>query len=189
MDEIADKAHDTIHEHSQHSDPWARAVAVLVSALAATLAITEIGAKSTQNEYLTEHIAVSDDWAFYQARNLRATVRLAESDILGSLPNAAAPEIQSKIKEATDYIARMRDDPKSGDGMKQLAEKAHKREEVRDHAFHHYHLYEYAAGALEIAIVVASVSVVTKIRLLTIGSGAIGAASGLLALSVAMGLL
>lgn len=170
-------------------DPWARGVAVLVSTLAATLAITEIGAKSTQNEYLTEHIAVSDDWAFYQARNLRPTVRLSEASVLDSLPNASDPAIQQKIKDANDYSARMRDDPKSGEGMKQLAERAHKREAVRDHAFHHYHLYEYAAGALEISIVIASAAVVTKIRALAIGSATIGISAGLLAAAVAMDVL
>ncbi len=186
MSELAEKAHETIHEHADHSDPWARGVAILVSALAAVLAITEIGAKSTQNEYLTQHIAVSDDYAFYQARYARSVVRTAEADVLSSLPNAADPAIQARIKDATEYAARMQDDPKGGGGMKQLLEQAHGREKVRDEAFHHYHMYEYAAGALEIAIVLASVSVVTKIRTLAYGSGAIGAIAGLVASCVAL---
>jgi hypothetical protein len=189
MNEIAEKAHETIHEHADHNDPWARGVAVLVSALAAALAITEIGAKSTQNEYLTQHIAVSDDWAFYQARNLRATVRNAEAETLASLPNAADPAVAARIKDAQTYVERMRDDPKAGDGMKQLAVQAHAREEVRDAAFHRYHIYEYAAGALEIAIVLSSVSVVTRIHALTFAAGGIGGIAGLVALGVALKLL
>jgi hypothetical protein len=188
MGEVVEHAHETIHEHAEHGDPWARGVAVLVSCLAATLAITEIGAKSTQNAYLTHHIAVSDDWAFYQAKNLRSAVRTAEADVLASLPNAADPAVQARIKSAKDYVDHARDDPKTGDGMKQLADKAHAQEEVRDHFFHRYHLYEYASGALEIAIVLASVSVVTRIRWLTFAAGAIGALAGLGALGVAMGL-
>ncbi len=189
MSEIAEKANETIHEHAEKSDPWARGVAILVSALAAILAVTEIGAKSAQNEYLSAHIAVSDDWAFYQSRNVRAVMRTSEAELLSSLPNAEDPALQARIKEATDYAARMRDDPKGGGGMKQLAEQAHGREQARDSAFHRYHTYEYAAGALEIAIVLASVSVVTRIRTLAYGSGAIGAAAGLVALGVAVDLL
>jgi hypothetical protein len=189
VSELAEKAHETIHEHAEHSDPWARGVAVLVSALAAVLAITELGAKSTQNEYLTHHIAVSDDWAFYQAKNLRAAVRVSEAALLESLPNADAPPVQVRIKDANDYVAHARDDPKTGDGMKQLAEKAHQQEAIRDEAFHRYHLYEYADGALEIAIVLASVSVVTRMRGLTIGAGCVGAAAGALALCVALNLI
>lgn len=187
MSEIAEKAHETIHEHGGHSDPWARRVAVLVSALAAMLALTEIGAKSTQNEYLTHHIAVSDDWAFYQARNSRAVVREAEAAVLAALPSAADPKVQEEIKAATDYAKRMRDDPQGG-GMKQLQEQAHSREELRDEAFHHYHMYEYAAGALEIAIVLASVSVVTRIRTLAYGSAGIGVLAAMVALATRLNL-
>ena len=52
--------------------------------------------------------------------------------------------------------------------MKQLADQAKEKEVLRDEAIHRYHNYEYAVGALEIAIVLASVSVVTRMRLLTI---------------------
>lgn len=189
MSEIAEKAHETIHEHADHTDPWARRVAVLVSVLAAALAITGVGAKSTENAYLTHHIAVSDDWAFYQAKNLRSAVRTAEADVLSSLPNAADPAIQGRIKDAKDYVMHAQDDPRTGDGMKQLAEKAHQQEEIRDHAFHQYHLYEYAAGVLEIAIVLSSVSVVTRIRSLAKGAAVIGAAAAVLALCVAANLV
>jgi hypothetical protein len=188
VSESLERAHETIEEHAKHSDPWARNVAVLVSALAAALALTEIGGKASQNAYLTHHVALSNDWAFYQAKNLRAVVRTSEADLLASLPNAADPAIQGRIKEAADYTARMRDDPKGGEGMKQLAEQAKAEEAQRDEAFHRYHNYEYAVGALEIAIVLASVSVVTKMRLLTIAAAAIGAVATLGSLGVATNL-
>ncbi len=189
MSESMERAHETMHaEHHPHGDPWARGTAVLVSFLAAALALAEIGGKSAQNAYLTNHIAVSDDWALYQAKNLRQTVRGSEISILENLPNATDPAIQARIKEAKEYQARMRDEP-GRDGMKQMAEQANQRTHDRDHAFHLYHNYEYTVGALEIAIVLASVSVVTRIRPLTIGAGLIGLAAGLFGLAVAMGVV
>ncbi len=152
-----ERAHETIEEHGHHSDPWARGVAVLVSFLAAALAMTEIGGKAAQTAYLTHHVALSNDWAFYQAKNLRSVVRTSEADLLTSLPNAQDPAIQSRIKQAQEYSARMRDDPEGGEGMKQLAITAKQQEVERDEAAHRYHNYEYAVGALEIAIVLASV--------------------------------
>jgi hypothetical protein len=181
-----EKAHETIEEHSSHSDPWARGVAILVSILAAVLAMTEIGGKASQNAYLTHHIALSNDWAFYQAKNLRAVVRTSEADVLASLPNAADPAVQARIKEAKDYSERMRDDPKGGEGMKQLAVTAQQQEVQRDEAEHRYHSYEYAVGALEIAIVLASVSIVTRIRALTFAAAGIGAAAAAGSLAIAM---
>jgi hypothetical protein len=188
MSDQMERAHETIEEHGGHSDPWARGVAVLVSFLAAALALSEIGGKAAQNAYLTHHIALSNDWAFYQAKNLRSVMRTSEADLLASLPNAAEPAVQARIKEATEYAARMRDDPQGGEGMKQLAVTAKQQEIDRDEAEHRYHSYEYAVGALEIAIVLASVSVVTRMRPLTLGAGAIGAIATLASLGIALNL-
>jgi hypothetical protein len=179
-----ERAHETIEEHGHHSDPWARGVAVLVSILAAALAMTEIGGKAAQTAYLTHHVALSNDWAFYQAKNLRSVVRTSEADLLASLPNAQDPAIQARIRQAQEYSARMRDDPEGGEGMKQLAVTAKQQEAERDEAAHRYHGYEYAVGALEIAIVLASVSVITRMRALTIGAAVIGALAAAASLGI-----
>lgn len=184
-----ERAHESIHEHAGHPDPWARRVAVLVSALAAVLALADIGGKAAQTEYLTHHVALSNDWAFYQAKNLRSVMRQSEADLLTSLPNAADPAVQARIKEAREYAARMHDDPAAGDGMKQLAEAAQGQQDERDVAMRRYHNYEYAVGALEIAIVLASVSVVTRFRSMTIGAGIIGAVAAAASLCVALRLI
>jgi Domain of unknown function (DUF4337) len=47
-----------------------------------------------------------------------------------------------------------------------------------------YHGFEYAVGALEIGIVLASVSVVTRIRSLTYGAAVIGAIAAVGAVGV-----
>jgi hypothetical protein len=186
VSKIAEEAHETIHEHGGHSDPYAKRVAVLVSALAAALALTEIGAKSTQNEYLKDHIAVSDDYAFYQARGLRALVKETEAKLLSSMTNVDDAKIQADIKADKEYADRMRDDPK-GDGMKQLLERAKQLEEAREESFHHYHIYEFCGGALEIAIVLASVAVVTQIAPLALAAGTIGGVASAVAAIVALG--
>jgi hypothetical protein len=184
-----EQAHETIEKHSSHTDPWARGVAVLVSVLAAVLAMAEIGGKKSQNAYLTHHIALSNDWAFYQAKNLRAAVRTSEADLLASLPNAQDPAIQARIKAAQEYSERMRDDPKGGEGMKQLEAAAQAQEAARDVAEHRYHSYEYAVGGLQLAIVLASVSVVTRMHWLTYGAAAIGLAAAAGSLAIATHLI
>jgi hypothetical protein len=184
VSEPLERAQETIDEHGNHAEPFTRGVALLVSILAAVLALTEIGGKSAQNAYLTHHVALSNDWAFFQAKNVRSVVRTSEAEVLASLPNAQDPAIQARIKEAQDYSARMRDDPQAGDGMKQLQAMAREKEHLRDEAFHRYHNFEYAVGALEIAIVLASVSVITKMRALTIAAAVIGAGAAAMSLGV-----
>jgi hypothetical protein len=152
--------------------------------LATALALIQIGEKQSQNEYIVSHVSVSNDWAFYQAKNVRAVVRGSEAVVLESLANAGEPAQQARIKDAKDYVIRMRDDPAGGDGMKQIADTAKKQETARAEAFHRYHFYEYASGAIEIAIVLASVSIVTAVRALAYGAGAIGIGAALFAIGV-----
>jgi hypothetical protein len=187
MVDPVEAAHEQIHEaHEErgHRDPWPRTMAIVVSCLAASLALSEIGAKSSQTEYLTHHIAASDTWNFFQAKNLRANLRNSQAVLLESLPDAASPAIQDRIRSAREEEARMRDDPAGDDGMKQLRAKADHEEHTRDHAFHAYHGYEYTSGALEIGIVLASVSVVTRIRGVGYASAVIGIIAGLFGLAV-----
>jgi Domain of unknown function (DUF4337) len=177
MDEAVDTANEQIgeaHEKDGERDPWPRRMAVVVSVLAASLALSEIGAKSTQNAYLTNHIAASDTWNEYQAKNLRASLRDTEATLLSSLPAADDPTVRERIKAARDEAGRMRDEPVSGDGMIQLRDKARRLEQDRDAALESYHGYEHTSGGLEISIVLASVSVVTRIRALGIAAALIG---------------
>lgn len=164
-------------------------IAVLVSALAAILALIQVGEKRAQNDYLTHHIALTNDWAFYQAKNLRAVVRGSESAVLEGLADIKDPKIEAKLADARAYIARMRDEPSTGEGMKQLAEKAKARQTMRDEAFHAYHNYEYAASAVEIAIVLASVSALTAVPAMAIGAGVVGIGSAVFALATALHLI
>lgn len=180
-------------EHAHHAahggDRAARWIAVLIAAMAAALALAELGEKAAQNKYLTEHVALSDDWAFYQAKNLRAAMQAADATLLASLPNAADSAVQARIRQAHEEEARLRDDPKAGNGMKQLSARAAERQAARDHAFHRYHQFELVVGALQIAIVLASVSVITRVRALTLAAGLIGGGAALAGLAVAFDLI
>jgi hypothetical protein len=97
-----------------------------------------------------------------------------QAGILANLPNGADAGPQAEIRRAKENEARLRDEP-GADGMKQLAERATVQRAERDEAFHRYHQFELVVGALQIAIVLASVAVVTRILWLAVGAGAIGA--------------
>jgi len=190
MSEAIEHAKEGIH-HAHHADQHegndsARWIAILIAVLAAVLAICDMAAKSSQNNYLTHHIALSNDWAFYQAKNARATIRTAEISLLESLPGAAGnADIQKKITDARAQVARLRDEP-GRDGMKQLTAKAASDEKKRDAAGHVYHAFEFAVGLLQIAIVLASVSVVTRLNIMAYGAGALGLGAAIYAALAAL---
>jgi len=176
MVEPAETAREQISEaHEAHgeTDHWPRVMAVVVSFLAAALALAGLGAKSSQTAYITHNISVSDTWNFYQAKNVRASLRNAEATLLDSLPNAGDATVRERVTKSHAEEARLRDEP-GRDGMKQLQEKAKALEEEREAAFHSYHGFEHTSSVLEICIVLASVSVVTRVHALGIAAGLVG---------------
>ncbi len=179
-------AHHAAQGHVEHSDTGARRIAILISVLAAALALAEMAEKGAQNEYLTHHIAASDAWAFYQAKTIRADIHRDQAELLDSLPNAADPAIRKRADAERETVARLEDDEKTL-GRKQLRAQALEKERLRDEVFEHYHRYETVVGALQIAIVLASVSVVTRMRALAIAAGVLGGAGALYGLAVATG--
>ena len=176
-------SHEAAHGGGEHGDGSARRIAILIAVLAAALALSDMSEKAAQNEYLTHHIAASDVWAFYQAKTIRADLHRSQADLLDSLPNAADPEIRKRSAAARETAARLDDDEKSV-GRKQLREQAEEKQRQREEAFEHFHKFERVVGALQISIVLASVSVVTRMNLLAIVAGVIGGAAALYGLGV-----
>jgi hypothetical protein len=178
-------------EHAAHAhtmSPAARQAAIVIAIMAAALALTEFAAKSAQVSTLTDHISASDTWAQYQAKSTRRTTYEQTVNVLSSLPNAADPDVQKRIALARAAADRMRSET-GADGMEQLAERAHALEHQRDHELHRTHGLETASGGLQIAIVLASVSVVTGARLLLFGGIAIAAVAAVYALLASQSLV
>jgi hypothetical protein len=151
-----------------------RRAALLIAILAAMLAISEMAAKHAQNESVTYNIKASDTWSFYQAKTIRATtLRTAiESAALEPAADPAARDKQIAAWKAT--ADRYESDPTTGEGRKELSARAREIEEERDHALSAFHAFEYAAGALQLAIVMASAAVITQMFALEFAAGGLG---------------
>jgi len=168
------------HEHLAHNpgDNHARLASVLIGVLAAGLALADMAERSAQNAYLSHHIAVSDDFAFYQARQTRAQIAGQTASLLELSSNAADDRVQKAIAEARAEARRVSDDSDRGNGLHQLQAKAEAEAKLRDRALDRYELFELVTSGLQIAIVLASVSVVTKIRVLLWVAITLGVAAG-----------
>jgi hypothetical protein len=192
MSEEFEHAHENLehaaHGHS-HGESTVRPTAIIIGVMAAALALTEFAAKDAQTSYLSNHIAASDTWAQYQAKSVRRAVLSSEADVLESLPGSAAnPAVQKQIAGAQANAERMRSEP-GADGMEQLSARAHEQEQLRDHAEHRSHVLEIASGGLQIAIVLASISVVVNLPVFVIVSVVLGLASAIYGLLGATSLL
>ena len=103
-------------------------VALLIAVLALCLALVETGAKSAQTEALTRNVEAANLWAFFQARTIRqTTLRTAteQADLVKpTLDAAGQAATEARQKAWRDTIARYEDEPSTGEGRKQLSEKA-----------------------------------------------------------------
>jgi hypothetical protein len=89
---------------------------------------------------------------------------------------AAKAAIDKQVETWRHTAERYESDPKSGNGRKELEEKAKEAEEERDLSTAKYHHYELASAAFQIGIVLASATIIT-------GIVALAWVSGLLALT------
>lgn len=152
-------------------------IALLISVLALFLALGETLAKGAQTDALGANVEASNLWAYFQARTIRSTILRTADEVVALTPPGDAQEaVKAKREEWAKTLARWESDPSSGDGRKELQDKARKAQETRDSALHRYHHYEFASAAFQIGIVLASAQVITGILALGIAGGALGLA-------------
>lgn len=164
-------------EHAQHAAHSNKGIALLIAVMALFLAFSETLGKSAQTEGMSLNISASDTWNFFQAKTIRQTSLRVAADGLAvqsaTVTDAAAKAAMDKqIETWRATAARYESDPKEGDGRKELREKAQHLEHERDTQLARYHNYELASAAFQIAIVLASATIITGLAILSwIGCG------------------
>jgi hypothetical protein len=187
----AQESHETqekIHEAGDRN----KGVAILITILAALLAVAEMGGKSAQTEAVVRNIEAANLWAFYQAKTIRQTALRTAAEALQAV-GAGAPEGSAEPSRdgAAQQIARWREtaerydtEPSTQEGRRELTARAQAAETTRDRLLAAYHEFEYASAAFQLAIVLASASVITGVLALAFlgaGLGVFGTALAILA--------
>jgi len=159
-DELAEAAKDTFKTRC----------ALLVSALALILAVSNLGGANTGKDATMTNILAANMYSFYQAKSIRQTeYKLAadriEIELATQKPSAQASEMmQAKLAAYKKNIERYESEPETGDGKKELMLKAKHLEEERDLALRKDPWFDYAEGLLQLAIVLTSVAIISNRR-------------------------
>jgi hypothetical protein len=184
------ETHEQIHQaaHGHGHAPGNKKVAILIVVLAALLALVEAGGKNAQTHALTSNIQSSNLWNFFQAKTIRMTVLQAAADLLEAegtdgMPAAKAETFQKRITSWRETAQRYDSEPSTNEGRKELMARARIAETDRDEDLSAYHMFEFGAAALQLAIVLASASIISEmiaLAFLAAGLGALGTGLGLL---------
>jgi hypothetical protein len=161
-------AHESMEhaEHAEHASGSNKKIALLIAIIAFCLALSETLGKGAQTDSISRNVEASNLWAFFQAKSIRHTTVQTAADqtklgLGGISDDAAKAAAQKQIDDWQKTAARYRSDPKSGEGQEQLSERAKHAEEQRDLATEKYHHFELASAAFQIAIVLASATIIT----------------------------
>lgn len=161
-------------------------VAVYIALLAVLLAICSVGGGNSTKDSTRLNIQASDTWAYYQAKNMRQTTYRVAADNLElrlgeqGLADAQRKQIEQRLAAYHAEIDRLESDAKGGEGKKELIAKAKEFEKDRDSALKQDPYFDYAQAFLQIAVVLASASIVLKIQSLLVGSGFLSVLGALL---------
>jgi Domain of unknown function (DUF4337) len=161
-----------------HVDTSNKKIALLVAVLAALLAISEMGGKSSQTNALVSHTEASNLWNFFQAKTIRQTVLRTAADeaeaIMKDNPQSTPAAMKAQTERWRQTAQRYETEPETGEGRKELMARAKAKEAHRDNSLAAYHMFEYGSAAFQLAIVLAGAAALTSVVWLTVISCGLG---------------
>lgn len=155
-----------IHEHAHHhaANPerrWVLGVALTSAIFAALAAVAALLAGHHVNEAMIDQIKSSDQWNYYQAKGIKASVLANKMELLAALGKEANPKDEAKRQQYES----------DQEGIKHDAE--HHEHGSEAHLQTHIS-YSRAVTMFQVAIAVAAISVLVNRRGFWLGSIVVG---------------
>lgn len=140
--------HEEIHHHAEHGgEKWISWVALSTAILAVLAAITGLLSGMHANEAMMSQIESSDQWAYYQAKGVKAAVL----DVKMSLSGAANEEDRTKAERYQEE-------------QKEIQKEANDKQHDAKSNFHQHEIFARGVTMFQIAIAIAAISALTKKR-------------------------
>ena len=162
--------HDHEVEHQAHQSSLGQRIAIFTAILATIGAVVSFLGGHTQNEALLyknqavlHRAEASDQWNFYQAKSMKQNL----AELSASLATDPA-KAEFYKKEAARYATEKKDIEKEA---RALEDKSKAALDKSDHALHPHERLAISMTLLQIAIALASITVLTQKRWLLVGAG------------------
>ncbi len=167
-----EKLHEAIKEElEREGGSFLRQISITTAILAVLAAIASLKASATVNDALvlrTEatrlQAEASDQWAYYQAKGIKAAVMEA----------SRTPWLAAGANPPPGYGEKI---ARYGDEQKEIQQKAQEKERERDeklkesgHLLHRHHGFAGAVALFQVSIALGAVAALTRMRLVWFGS-------------------
>jgi Domain of unknown function (DUF4337) len=158
--------HETLHEeahghggghgHGEGPPPWVSQVALSAAMVAVAAAIAALLAGHHANEAMLEQMQATDQWAYYQAKGIKASLTDTRADILGAL----GKETHGDKEKVEEYKKE----------QKEIEEKAREKEHSSEEHMHRHVILARAVTTFQVGIALAAISVLSRKKMLWFGS-------------------
>ena len=161
-----------LHEHAEHGHAPGMAPVSFTMALLAVLVavVTLLGHRSHTEEIILQN-KTTDEWAYYQAKNLRRNNLEALRDVMGALGGSSAEKSEAVQKKFEASIERY------GEEQKEIQQEARNVEAELKVMARRADRFDIGEVLLEIGLVITSITLLTGRRLywkMGMGFGALG---------------
>lgn len=145
-----------------------RVISILISFVAALLLFNSLGAGNADWDASHQNAVASNTYAFYQAKNIRQNeLNLAANQLelqiqAGQFQGQAKQQAMKLVQSYRDKAASYESDPATGEGKKELLEKAKQAESIRDAAIAKDPYFDFGSLLLQMAIILFSIVLITQ---------------------------
>lgn len=149
MDVPTEHLHEQIEEKAREGNKWALTVALSTALMAVLAAITSLLAGHHANEAVIEQIRASDQWAYYQAKGIKAEIaemHISQMQALGKAPDSSTYHKLQQYKLDQSAISKI----------------ATEKEQSADHHLQIHLVISKAVTLFQIAIAISAISILVR---------------------------
>lgn len=142
--------HEHIHHEAHHTqEQWVSMVALSTAILAGLAAIASLLSGLNANKAIDKHIAANDKWAYYQEKNVKATILETRVQLLKAFDKPVPKKDEEHIK-------------KEQDDMKELQKVADEHEAESSILFQRHETLAPSVTLFQVAVAISAIAVLTK---------------------------
>jgi len=162
--------HEVLEEHAHHheEEPWTLPVAITISILAVLVAMATLMGHRSSIEAVLLQTQASDQWAYYQAKNIRLHEMQSVADLIGVLDRGEKEKAEALREKYKSEIERYEKD------KDQIGEKAKELENERAVVSRKEDRFDAGEVVLDIALIICSLTLLTRRKIFWYTSMVIG---------------
>ena len=174
---------DEAREHAEHAGhggggaAWILYLSLSTALIAVFAAVASLESGSyandaivQKNESILNQARASDQWAYFQAKGIKAVVYTAQSEAM-----SGNPEVAAKFRE--DGKREKHEQAELSAKAKEFEKKVEESDKESEHSLHIHHQFAKAVTIFQVAIALAAIAALTRKRamwMVSLAGGALG---------------